>query len=480
MKIVFAASEAAGLLKTGGLGDVARALPLALSEKRGQEVSLFLPYYGQMKKNDKIRTEKLMDFTVRLSWRKQYCGLYRVKSKKKKLTVYLIDNEYYFCRDRVYGELDDGERFAFFSMAILESLVQLDLHPDVIHANDWQTAFIPTFLHAYYHRELGKAKTVFTIHNIEYQGWAHPYFLGDVLGLSSENESTFAFGGSVNFLKVAILSTDALTTVSESYARELRRPEFAHGLHEILSEHAFKTRGIVNGIDPKDASPELDPALPCHYGPEDAQKGKAACKAALQKEVGLPIEPNVPLVGMVSRLVAHKGLELLRGALEEWMHWDARFVILGTGDAQYEEMLSSLAARFPDRIAFVQKFSTELASRIYAGSDIYLMPSKSEPCGLSQMIAMRYGSVPLVHETGGLRDTVPPYDPDSEEGVGFTFRDFDHDALFDAFRRALTVYGGDPKAWQQLVKRGMTRDLSWKKGAEAYLALYRDLTGIKQ
>ncbi|MBE6712768.1 MAG: glycogen synthase [Ruminococcaceae bacterium] len=480
MKIVFAASEAAGLLKTGGLGDVARALPLALSEKRGQEVSLFLPYYGQMKKNEKIRAEKLMDFTVRLSWRKQYCGLYRVKSKKRKLAIYLIDNEYYFCRDRVYGEGDDGERFAFFSMAILESLVKLGLRPDIIHANDWQTAFIPTFLHAFYHKELGSAKTVFTIHNIEYQGWAHPYFLGDVLGLSTEYESTFSFDGSVNFLKGAILSTDALTTVSESYARELRRAEFAHGLQDILSEHAFKTRGIVNGIDPKDASPELDPALPCNYTVDTAREGKACCKAALQKEVGLPVRSDVPLVGMVSRLVAHKGLELLRFALEEWMSWDAQFVILGTGDAQYEEMLASLAARFPDRIAFVQRFSTELASRIYAGSDLYLMPSKSEPCGLSQMIAMRYGSVPMVHETGGLRDTVPPYDPNTDEGVGFTFRDFNHDALFDAFRRALTLYATDQEAWQELVKRGMTRDLSWKKGAEAYLDLYRDLTGIKQ
>lgn len=480
MKIVFAASEAAGLLKTGGLGDVARALPLAISEKRGQEVSLFLPYYGQMKKNESIRTEKLMDFTVRLSWRKQYCGLYRVKSKKKKLTVYLIDNEYYFCRDRVYGEMDDGERFAFFSMAILESLVRLGIQPDIIHANDWQTAFIPTFLHAFYHEELGNARTVFTIHNIEYQGWAHPYFLGDVLGLSEEYENTFSFGGSVNFLKGAILSTDALTTVSESYAKELHRPEYAHGLHEILAEHAFKTRGIVNGIDPKDASPELDPALPHNYGVEDMLSGKAKCKAALQKEVGLPVKSEVPLVGMVSRLVAHKGLELLRDAFEEWMQWDAQFVILGTGDSTYERMLASLAERFPDRIAYVQKFSTELASRIYAGSDIYLMPSKSEPCGLSQMIAMRYGSVPLVHETGGLRDTVPPYDPNSGEGLGFTFCDFTHDALYDAFRRALTLFATDREAWNGLAKRGMTRDLSWKKGAEAYLDLYRDLTGIKQ
>ena len=480
MKIVYAASEAAGLLKTGGLGDVARALPLALSEKRGQEVYLFLPYYGKMKENESIQAEKLMDFTVKLSWRNQYCGLYRVKSKKRKLVTYLIDNEYYFCRDRIYGEMDDGERFAFFSMAILESLVRLGIRPDIIHANDWQTAFIPTFLHAYYHEALGQAKTVFTIHNIEYQGWAHPHFLGDVLGLSQEYESTFAFGGSVNFLKAAILSTDALTTVSESYARELCRPEFAHGLHDILAEHAFKTRGIVNGIDPKDACPETDSALPCNFGVDSFEAGKAACKKALQKEVGLPKNPDLPLVGMVSRLVSHKGLELLREALEEWMHWDAQFVILGTGDSVYENMLASLAERYPDRIAFVRKFSTELASRIYAGSDIYLMPSKSEPCGLSQMIAMRYGSVPLVHETGGLRDTVPPYNPETGEGLGFTFRDFTSDALYDAFRRALTLYATDRKAWQELACRGMTCDLSWKKGAEAYLALYRDLTGMKQ
>ncbi len=480
MKIVFAASEAAGLLKTGGLGDVARALPLALSEIRGQEVSLFLPYYGQMKNNPAIRTEKLMDFTVNLSWRKQYCGLYRVKSRKKKLTVYLIDNEYYFCRDRIYGEVDDGERFAYYSMAILESLVQLGLKPDVIHANDWQTAFIPAFLHAFYHDRLGEAKTVFTIHNIEYQGWANPYFIGDVLGLSSEYENTFSFHGSVNFLKGAILTCDGLTTVSESYAQELRYPDFAHGLHEILSEHAFKMRGIVNGIDPKDASPELDPALAVNYTAENFPEGKAACKKALQKEVGLPQNANVPVVGMVSRLVSHKGLELLCDALEEWMKWDAQFVILGTGDRKYEEALESLAARFPDRIAFLRMFSSEIASRIYAGSDLYLMPSKSEPCGLSQMIAMRYGTVPLVHETGGLKDTVLPFNPETREGLGFTFFDFNRDALFDAFRRALTLYATDREAFRLLQQRGMTRDLSWNRGAQSYLELYRSLTGQKQ
>ncbi len=480
MKIVFAASEAAPLIKTGGLGDVAQALPLALSEKKGQEVLLFLPFYKKMKEDKNIRTEFITSFEVPLSWRKQYCGLFRVKTRKRKLKIYLIDNEYYFSRDQIYGEGDDGERFAFFSKAILESLCQMGEKPDIIHANDWQTALIPLFLHAFYHEKLGKAKTVFTIHNIEYQGWAHPYFLGDTLGLSGEFENCLSFGGSINFLKGAILSCDALTTVSESYAKELREREFAHGLENILSEHAFKTRGIVNGLDLEVNDPEKDKNLPRLYGKEDFEKGKKAAKEILQNQTGLDLDTDAPLVGMVSRLVSHKGLDLLCDALEEFMSWNARFVILGTGDSYYEEKLASLARRFPKRFHLIRKFSPALASLVYGASDMYLMPSKSEPCGLSQMIAMRYGAVPIVHETGGLRDTVPSYNKMTGEGLGFSFTPFEKEGLFGAFREALCLYATDKEAWRELVRKGMSADFSWKKGAEEYLSLYRALKGEPQ
>ncbi len=479
MKIVFAASEAAPLIKTGGLGDVAQALPLALSEKKGQEVILFLPYYKKMKENKDMAVDFIASFDVSLSWRKQYCGLFRVRSRKRKLKIYLIDNEYYFNRDVIYGHGDDGERFAFFSKAILESLCRLGVKPDIIHANDWQTALVPVFLHAFYHKELGNAKTVFTIHNIEYQGWAHPYFLGDTLGLSSEYENCLSFRGSLNFLKGAILSSDAITTVSESYARELCDAAFAHGLENILSEHAFKLHGIVNGIDLDTNSPAKDKNLPLPYSVENLAEGKKAAKEEILKITSLDLSGDAPLVGMVSRLVSHKGLDLFCDALEDFMSWNARFVVLGTGDTYYEEKLASLAERFPDRFALIRKFSPALASLIYAASDMYMMPSKSEPCGLSQMIAMRYGTVPLVHETGGLRDTVPPYNKITGEGLGFSFTPFSKDALYCVFREALTLFATDKEAWSALVKRDMETDLSWKKGAEKYLTLYHTLCGEK-
>ncbi len=479
MKIVFAASEAAPLIKTGGLGDVAQALPLALSEKKGQEVILFLPFYKKMKEDKEIVADFIASFDVPLSWRKQYCGLFRVRSRKRKLKIYLIDNEYYFYRDPIYGHGDDGERFAFFSKAILESLCYLGIKPDIIHANDWQTALVPVFLHAFYHEKLGNAKTVFTIHNIEYQGWAHPYFLGDTLGLSSEYENCLSFHGSLNFLKGAILSADAVTTVSESYARELRDAAFAHGLEDILSEHAFKTRGIVNGIDPDSNDPKKDKNLPLPYSVENVAEGKRAAKDALSKITSLDLSGDAPLVGMVSRLVSHKGLDLFCDALEEFMSWNARFVVLGTGDSYYEEKLASLAARYPDRFALIRKFSPSLASLIYGASDMYMMPSKSEPCGLSQMIAMRYGTVPVVHETGGLRDTVPSYNKITKEGLGFSFTPFGKDALYGAFREALNLFATDKEAFSALVKKEMETDFSWKRGAEKYEELYRTLCGVK-
>lgn len=475
MKIVFAASEAAPFIKTGGLGDVAEALPAALSEYKGNEVTVFLPYYKSIKQNPAIQTEKVAVFETPLAWRRSYTGLFRLKSKKRKLKFYFIDNEQYFARENAYGAPDDGERFAFFSKAILESLVVLGEKPDVIHCNDWQTALLPTLLHAFYEEPLGGTKTVFTIHNIEYQGWADPYFLCDVLGLPEEYGSRFDFNGSVNFVKSAVLASDALTTVSRTYAKEICYPYFAHGLSEVISEHAFKTVGIVNGINMELNSPATDKSIPVNYGKDSFISGKAACKAALQAEVGLPVREDVPLIGLVSRLVGHKGLDIMCDALDEMMERDIQFVILGTGDSFYEEKLQRAAERYPDKLSINLRFNGALASRIYAASDIYLMPSKSEPCGLSQLLAMHYGTVPVVHETGGLKDTVIPFIRESGEGLGFTFQSFNKDDMLDALYRALSVYCEDKSSWHKAVYNGMAADFSWKKPAAEYMSLYAKL-----
>ncbi len=472
MKIVFAASEAAPYIKTGGLADVAQALPAALAKHAGVRIALFVPYYPAVRETWGEQTETVRTFNVKLGWRNQTATLRRLVSKSRKLRVYFIENDYYFKRDTVYGCADDGERFAYFSMAILESLVQLREVPDVIHCNDWQTALIPTLLHAFYQDRLGSAKTVFTIHNIEYQGWVDPYFLGDVLGLPDDYDSAFRFGSSHNFMKSAILKCDALTTVSETYAREICDPYYAHGLDDVIREHSFKLTGILNGIDTDVNDPSSDPFLAKRYGSDTFREGKAACKAALQRETGLPVRPDVPVIGMVTRLVSHKGLDVLCERLESLLEWDVQLVILGTGDPYYEVRLRNTAACHADRFALCLGFSKELASRIYGGADLFLMPSKSEPCGLSQLIAMRYGTVPVVHETGGLKDTVIPYDPSRGKGLGFTFYDFTGDQLLDAVGRALRIWWDNCGEWDGIVRNDMTEDVSWSRSAARYLDLY--------
>jgi len=475
MKIVFAASEAAPFIKTGGLGDVAAALPAALSDYKGNEVLLFLPYYSKIKNNKNIVTETVAEFEVDMAWRKCYVGLRRLKSKKRKLKVFFIDNDYYFGnRENIYGDYDDGERFAFFSRAILDSLVKVNFCPDIIHCNDWQTALIPVLLHAFYNSKLGYAKTVFTIHNIEYQGWTAPDFLGEVAGLPERYTDTFEFNGVLNFVKGAILTCDALTTVSRTYASEICYPYYAHGLSDVIKEHSFKLFGIVNGIDVVENDPSKDDFLPCKYGPVTFADGKRECKKHLIKEVGLEDTTTAPLIGMVSRLVGHKGLDILCDAIDDIMKKDVRMVILGTGDAVYENKLKEYEAKYPGKMSVNLRFSRELASRIYAASDIYMMPSKSEPCGLSQLIAMRYGAVPLVHETGGLKDTVIPFDRQSQNGLGFTFGDFTKQALVGTFEYAFDIYQNDKQSWNKLVINGMTEELSWKRSAEEYMRLYNN------
>ena len=475
MKIVYAASEAAPFIKTGGLGDVAQALPKALAEYKGNQILLFLPYYASVKHNPAIAVEQVAEFETQLSWRHAYVGLMRLKSRKRKLQVYFIDNEQYFGRERAYGYDDDGERFAFFCKAICESLVYLGETPDIIHCNDWQTALLPTLLHAFYGEALGQAKTMFTIHNIEYQGWADPYFLGDVLGLSADYESTFTHNGAVNFMKGAILSSNCVTTVSRTYANQICYPYFAHGLSEVINDHSFKLAGIVNGIDMAENDPATDPFLAENYNADTFGSKKAVCKAELQKQCGLPVREDVPLIGLVSRLVGHKGLDIICDAIDEMMSHDVQFVILGTGDETYENILKDAAERYPNKISLHLRFSRETASQIYAASDMYLMPSKSEPCGLSQLLAMHYGSVPIVHETGGLKDTVIPFNPANGEGLGFTFQSFTKQDMLDALHRALDVYFNQKDAWQKAVRNGMTADFSWDKPAGEYMALYEAL-----
>ena len=316
---------------------------------------------------------------------------------------------------------------------------------------------------------------MFTIHNIEYQGWAHPYFLGDVLGLSNDYESRFSYNGSINFLKGAILDCDAITTVSRSYAAEICEEYFAHGLADIISEHSFKLRGIVNGIDVKRNDPVSDPTIVRNYCADDFSLGKAECKAELQRELGLPTESEVLMIGIVSRLVGHKGFDIICDAIDEILSLGVQLVVLGTGEREYEERLRSAKARYPQKLSVNLEFSTALASRIYAASDVYLMPSKSEPCGLSQLLAMRYGSVPIVHETGGLKDTVIPFNNISKEGVGFTFQSFSKDDMLDAICRALEVYSKDKETWKRIVYNGMTSELSWKESSEEYMRLYEEL-----
>ncbi len=473
MKIVFVASEAAPFIKTGGLGDVAQALPDALSKIKGNEIYLILPYYNKIKNNPLIQTTFVKSFYVDLSWRRQHVGVFKYKSNRRKLKVLFIDNEYYFNRGTEYGQADDGERFAYFSKAVLESLVKLNIVPDIIHCNDWQTALVPVLLHAFYQERLGLAKTVFTIHNIEYQGKCDPYFLGDTLGLDEKYRNTLTYNGCLNFMKSAILTSDVLTTVSKTYAKEIKYPYYAHGLSKVIEEHNFKLKGVVNGIDTSSNDPSTDKALCCNYSVGDYKIGKAKNKADIQRKLGLEIRDDVALIGIVSRIVSHKGFELICDIAGELMSWDIQFVILGTGEYSYESILYSIAKNNPKKFSLNLCFDSKLASEIYAASDIYLMPSKSEPCGLSQLIAMRYGAVPVVNSTGGLRDTVIAFDG-KQTGTGFNFQSFSRGDLLDALRRCLSVYGGDKASWDIIVKNAMKYDSSWDKPAEEYMKIYKD------
>ena len=480
MRITILASEGAPYAKSGGLGDVMEALPAALARIPGNEVTLILPYYHKIKENPAYETETVAQYDVSLGWRQQYAGLLRLKNRNDGVTVYFVDNDYYFGKrsGALYGSIDDGERFAFFSRACLDGMSAIDAIPDVIQCNDWQTALVPTYLKAMYRHRFPCTKCMYTIHNIEYQGWANASFFDEVLGMPWEYRGVLDMGGAVNMMKGAIETCDLVTTVSETYSRELMYPYYAHGLDGIIGNAAWKLTGITNGIDVGVFNPETDPALPAHYNADTFAEGKAACKAALQAEVGLPVEPDVPLMVMVTRLAGHKGLDLMCYIARRLL-WeeDCQLLVLGTGEPQFEHFFSDLAREFPDRVAARITFNLGLASRIYAGGDIYLMPSKSEPCGLSQMNAMRYGTVPVVHATGGLKDTVPPCDENGQGGLGFTFQSYNGDDFMGAVKRALGLYHGNRDGFRALQHHGMCQDYSWDKPAGRYMDLFHQMLG---
>ena len=478
MRIAICASEGAPYCKSGGLGDVMEALPAALSRIEDNEVALFLPYYHKIKSNTAYITEKIAEFRVSLGWRQQYCAVMKLTNRADKVQVYFLDSEYYFGArtGAIYGDMDDGERFAFFSRACLDAMLAIEFIPEIIQCNDWQCGLIPVYLKAVYHDRLDKTRCMYTIHNIEYQGWANSSFFDDMLALPWEYRPTLDMNNSVNVMKGAIETADLVTTVSETYARELMYPYYAHGLDGILASNAWKLTGITNGIDVNTFNPETSKSLPAHFNSETFVEGKAKCKAALQKEVGLPEAPDVPLMVMVTRLAGHKGLDLLCYIARRLM-WEenAQLLILGTGEPQYENFFRDLAKQLPEQVSAQITFNLGLADRIYAGGDIYLMPSKSEPCGLSQMNAMRYGTVPVVHATGGLKDTVPPCDADGKGGLGFTFQSYNADDFFASIQRALHLYNTDREAWRALQKKEMETDFSWNVPAARYMELFRNM-----
>ena len=471
MKVLYAASEAYPFAMSGGLADVAGALPKAL-RRRLIGCRVVIPLYSSIKEEFKNEMKFISSITVPVAWRRQYCGIF--EAKRDGVIYYFIDNQYYFKRDGFYGHYDDAERFAFFSRAVLEILPHIDFKPDVIHCNDWQTAMVPIYLKAFYSdNEFYKnIKTLYTIHNIQYQGKFGYEILSDVLGMPSEMEHVLDFDGCVNLMKGAFEACDKISTVSPTYSFEIMNSYYAHGLDGILRHLSGKLTGIVNGIDYDVYNPENDPLILAPFNAEDIS-GKATNKAALQKELGLPEKPDTAIIGIVSRLVDHKGFDLVEHVFEEIANKDVQVVILGSGEWRYEQFFADMAEKYPEKIALRTGFIPELAHKIYAGADIFLMPSKSEPCGLAQMVALRYGTVPIVRETGGLNDTIK----DSGDGIGngFTFKLYNaHDMLY-AVNRALELYYGNKDGWEILKKRALECDNSWAKSAGEYIRLYKSL-----
>lgn len=475
MQIVFASAECAPFVKTGGLGDVAGSLPAALV-RAGAEVIVMVPKYATIKDEYKAQMEHFSDFYVSLGWRNEYCGLEKLEHDG--VTYMFIDNERYFARDYPYGFFDDGERFAFFSKAITESLQHLPagFECDILHCNDWQTALAPVFLREFYQGLplYDRVKTVFSIHNVAFQGQFSDTVMEDILGVAHIPAAASQLrcdACSVNYMLGALRYADAITTVSPTYANEIQTPEFGEGLDGVLRERSYALQGILNGIDVAGFDPATDKRIAANYTVED-RSGKAICKAKLQEELGLEVRDDRPLMVMVTRLTRQKGMDLVMYALDRILAGGVQVAVLGTGDRDYEDGLRYFQDKYPGTMAARIEFDPALSQRMYAAADMFLMPSKFEPCGLSQIIAMRYGTLPIVRETGGLKDTVIPYNEFTGEGTGFSFSNFNGDEMGDAVFRAARLFWDNREAWDQLVTQAMSQDFSWTRSADKYLDLY--------
>lgn len=475
MQIVFASAECAPFVKTGGLGDVAGSLPAALV-RAGAEVIVMVPKYATIKDEYKAQMEHFSDFYVSLGWRNEYCGLEKLEHDG--VTYMFIDNERYFARDYPYGFFDDGERFAFFSKAITESLQHLPagFECDILHCNDWQTALAPVFLREFYQGLplYDRVKTVFSIHNVAFQGQFSDTVMEDILGVAHIPAAASQLrcdACSINYMLGALRYADAITTVSPTYANEIQTPEFGEGLDGVLRERSYALQGILNGIDVAGFDPATDKRIAANYTVED-RSGKAVCKAKLQEELGLEVRDDRPLMVMVTRLTRQKGMDLVMYALDRILAGGVQVAVLGTGDRDYEDGLRYFQDKYPGTMAARIEFDPALSQRMYAAADMFLMPSKFEPCGLSQIIAMRYGTLPIVRETGGLKDTVVPYNEFTGEGTGFSFSNFNGDEMGDAVFRAARLFWDNREAWNQLVTQAMSQDFSWTRSADKYLDLY--------
>lgn len=475
MQIVFASAECAPFVKTGGLGDVAGSLPAALV-RAGAEVIVMVPKYATIKDEYKAQMEHFSDFYVSLGWRNEYCGLEKLEHDG--VTYMFIDNERYFARDYPYGFFDDGERFAFFSKAITESLQHLPagFECDILHCNDWQTALAPVFLREFYQGLplYDRVKTVFSIHNVAFQGQFSDTVMEDILGVAHIPAAASQLrcdACSINYMLGALRYADAITTVSPTYASEIQTPEFGEGLDGVLRERSYALQGILNGIDVAGFDPATDKRIAANYTVED-RSGKAVCKAKLQEELGLEVRDDRPLMVMVTRLTRQKGMDLVMYALDRILAGGVQVAVLGTGDRDYEDGLRYFQDKYPGTMAARIEFDPALSQRMYAAADMFLMPSKFEPCGLSQIIAMRYGTLPIVRETGGLKDTVQPYNEFTGEGTGFSFSNFNGDEMGDAVFRAARLFWDNRDAWNQLVTQAMSQDFSWTRSADKYLDLY--------
>ncbi len=472
-KVLMVASEGYPYALSGGLGDVIGSLPVALAQYKDYDVRVILPMYGSMSAQLRDSLTYIGNIVVPVGWRTQYCGLF--EGQYQGVTYYLVDNEQYYNRAELYGHNDDCERFAFFSRAVLELLPLMGWKPDILHCHDWQTALVPIYYKLFYmyNEQYSNITTVFTIHNIEYQGRYDRYIMGDILGIPEHEYHSIEHGGCVNLMKGALDYCDYITTVSPTYAMQIKTSQYAHGLESVLQRNSNKLIGIINGIDSSLYNPATQSALHANYSTDD-MSGKAINKAELQKSAGLPVRPDVPVIAIISRLVSHKGLDIVRGAMEEILDKDVQMVVLGKGEYEYEQYFRYVRNAHPDKFGCFIEFDKALSHRIYAGADMFLMPSKSEPCGLSQMMASLYGTVAIVRSTGGLRDSIVDAD-DGDSGNGYSFRHYNEWDMMHAISRAVGLYYDYADKWQGLVNRAMTTDFSWHTSAGKYIQFYNSI-----